>query len=83
MITDIITIIIKLAPNETTSSLIDSVTFNPKVTLGDTCIENETATGKTITCNSSSNDYDNATYKLIITIETVQYNKYNEAWSTM
>ena len=72
----------KLAPQESTSSLIDSVTFNPKVTLGDTCVENETESGKTITCNSSSNDYDNATYKLTINVETVQYNKYKEAWST-
>ena len=72
----------KLAPQESTSSLIDSVSFNSKVKLGDTCIENETATGKIITCNSSSNDYDNATYKLTITIETVQYNKYATAWST-
>ena len=72
----------KLAPNESTSSLIDSVTFNPKVTLGDTCIENETESGKIITCNSGSNDYDNATYKLTINVETVQYNKYASAWNT-
>ncbi len=71
----------KLAPNEETSTLIESVTFNPKTKLDDTC---ETTIGegtRTITCNSSGDDYDHATYKLTINIETVQYNKFNEAWN--
>ena len=72
----------KLSPNETTSSLIKSVTFNSKTKLDDTCTETITSTGKTITCNSSGNDYDNATYNLVFTVETVQYNKYQEAWNT-
>ena len=72
----------RLQPGEETSSFIESVTFNPKVTLGDTCTETESNGKKTITCNSSGDDYDNATYKLTLKIETVQYNKYKEAWTT-
>ena len=71
----------KLSPNESTSSLIKSVTFNPNTKLDDTCVSTQTATGQTITCNSSGSDYDNATYTLTFDIETVQYNKYNEAWN--
>ena len=44
----------KLSPNESTSSLIKSVTFNEKTKLDDTCVETPTATGRTITCNSST-----------------------------
>ena len=74
----------KLAPNEKTFSFLESVTFNPKTKLDDTC---ETTIGegtRTISCSSSGSDYDNATYTLTLTltIETVQYNKYNEAWNT-
>ena len=70
----------KLAPNDTTTFL-ESVTFNSKTKLDDTCTEGESNGVKTITCNSSGDDYDNATYTLTINIETVQYNKYNEAWN--
>ena len=49
----------------------------------DTCEEPVTENGKTtITCNSSGADYDNATYTLTFTIESVQYDKYKEAWET-
>ena len=72
----------KLAPTETTSSLIESVTFNAKTKLDNTCGEPSSSNGTTtITCNSSGNDYDNATYTLTFTVETVQYDKYNEAWN--
>ena len=70
----------KLAPNESTTSLIKSVTFNPNTKLDDTCITTEGNGTKTITCNSSGEDYDHATYTLTFTVETVQYNKYAEAW---
>ena len=72
----------KLAPNESTSSLIKSVTFNSKTKLDDTCESSTNGSTKTVTCNSSGDDYDHATYKLKIDIETVQYNKYQEAWNT-
>ena len=70
----------KLAPSESTTSLIESVTFNSKTKLDDTCVTTVDNGVRTITCNSSGNDYDHATYKLTINIETVQYNKYNDAW---
>ena len=72
----------KLAPTESTTSLLESVTFNSKTKLDDTCTETVNNGTRTITCNSSGNDYDNATYTLTLTIETVQYNKYATAWST-
>ena len=70
----------KIAPGESTSSLIKSVTFNSKTKLDDTCTTTEGNGTKTITCNSSGSDYDHATYTLTFTVETVQYDKYAEAW---
>ena len=70
----------RLAPNETTGSLIDSVTFNSKVKNSDNCVTNESNGVKTITCNSNNAGYDGATYTLTFNIETVQYDKYKEAW---
>ena len=70
----------KIAPGETTSSLIKSVTFNAKTKLDDTCTTTEGNGTKTITCNSSGSDYDHATYTLTFTVETVQYDKYAQAW---
>ena len=72
----------KLAPTESTSSLLESVTFNPKTKLDDTCTTTTNNGVTTTTCNSSGDDYDNATYTLTLTIETVQYNKYATAWNT-
>ena len=72
----------KIAPNESTSSFIKSVTFNPDITLDNTCTETQTSTGKKVTCSSSGNDYDNAKYTLTFNIETVQYNQYKKAWNT-
>ena len=71
----------KLAPNETTSSLIESVEFNAKTKLDDTCDTTIDGNKKIITCNSSGEDYDDAKYTLTFTVETVQYNKYSEAWN--
>ena len=70
----------RLQPNESTSSLIKSVTFNPKTKLDDTCTSSISNGKKTVTCNSSGSDYDNAIYTLTFTIETVQFNKYGSAW---
>ena len=72
----------KLAPTESTTSLLESVTFNSKTRLDDTCTTTNNNGVTTTTCNSSGDDYDNATYTLTLTIETVQYNKYATAWST-
>ena len=72
----------KLAPGETTPTLLNSVTFNSAITNDANCVTNETSTGKTVTCTSTGNGYDGATYKLTFTVETVQYDKYVDAWGT-
>ena len=72
----------KLAPGEDTTSFLESITFNSKTNLNDTCTSTTENGVTTTTCSSSDSDYDNATYTLTLTIETVQYNKYATAWST-
>ena len=72
----------KLAPGEDTNTFLESVTFNSKTKLNDTC-ETTVDYGTTSTaCSSSGSDYDNATYILTLTIETVQYDLYASAWNT-
>ncbi|MBQ9318016.1 MAG: hypothetical protein IJR82_00050 [Bacilli bacterium] len=72
----------RLAPGETTSKLLDKVTFNPLINASTTCSDT-VVDGVTIrVCNSNKEGYDGATYTLTLTIETVQYNKYKEAWGT-
>ena len=68
----------KLAPTETTSELLDYVMFNPAITNDSDCQTSNN--GNTITCTSTGDGYDGAVYKLIFTIETVQYDKYRDAW---
>ena len=72
----------KIAPGESTTSFLESVSFNSKTKLDDTCVTTIDGSTRTVTCNSSGSDYDNATYTLTFTIETVQYNKYADAWNT-
>ena len=72
----------KLAPGEVTSTLLDSVTFNSAITNSSNCTTSETATGKQVVCSSTGAGYDGATYKLVFTVETIQYDKYMSAWGT-
>ncbi len=86
----------KLAKNASTSSLIESVTFNPNVSIGtsDTCTytltDNTTTTTKptdmttvtSVTCRTTTNGYAGGTYTLTITVETVQFDQYKTAWGT-
>ena len=73
----------KLAPEEETSELLDKVIFNPLINASTTCTDSIGANGETIrSCTSNGNGYDGATYTLKFTIETVQYNKYQEVWNT-
>ena len=65
-----------LEPNDETSSFIESVTFNPLIEADITCITN----GNTKTCTSSGDGYDNATYTLTFTVETIQANAYDTLW---
>ena len=72
----------KLAKNASTSSLIESVTFNPNVTIStdNNCVTDTTAHTKI--CTATSNGYAGGTYTLTITVETVQFDQYATAWGT-
>lgn len=72
----------KLAKNASTSSLIESVTFNPDVTIetSDNCVTDSIAHTKT--CTTTTSGYAGGTYTLTITVETVQYDQYQTAWGT-
>ena len=72
----------KLKPDQVTSKLLDKVTFNPLINAKTTCTETIEDGVTTRVCNSNGEGYDGATYTLTLTIETVQYNKYQEAWKT-
>lgn len=72
--------IYKLAPNSSTSSLIDSVSFNQLLSLDDNCVQSNNNGTIITTCSSSGEDYDNATYSLTFTIETVEFDKYKDVW---
>lgn len=65
----------KVKTNETTTSFINSVTFNEniKATLNQTI----SSDGKIITYESSGKGYDNARYILTIKIDTIQYDQSN------
>ena len=80
----------------TTSSLINAVTFNAALTENVSCsgIDGEDNTinadandiftsangGATITCTTDQNGYAGATYVLTLEAQTVQYDKYKDAW---
>lgn len=65
----------KLEANETTIPFISAVTFNEniKASLNKKVSNN----GQTITYTSDGNGYDDAEYKLIIKIDTIQYDQAN------
>ena len=69
-----------LEPNETTSSFIESVTFNPNATADLNCTTTTLNGTTTSTCESTGDGYDNATYKLTLRVETVQANKASAVW---
>ena len=66
-----------LEPGDTTKSFIKSVTLNPNIN-GATCVTSQD--GLTQVCEAT-NPALGATYKLTITKETVQANKYQELWN--
>ena len=67
-----------LRPNEETNSFISGVTFNSNIE--SSLQENISNDGKTITFTSTGDGYDNATYTLTITIDTIQYDQANNVW---
>ena len=65
-----------LQPNDSSPTLIDSVTFNPEVEFGST--KNCEAVNGVTTCTTEINDYAGGKYTLQIEVETCQYDKYKE-----
>lgn len=68
-----------LNSGETSSNFIESVTLNPLLESTYTCIE---TSENTTSCTSSGNGYDNATYKINITVELLQADAVEEVWNT-
>lgn len=70
-----------LSKNESTSSFLSSVAFNPSAVIDDQdCTTSND--GSEITCISSGDGYDNATYSLTFNIEFVQADQYRKIWNT-
>ena len=69
-----------LNENQSTTSLLKSITFNPNAEIDKTknC---ETVNGIT-TCRTTYNDYSGGTYTLQVEVETCQYDQYQEIWNT-
>ena len=65
-----------LDENESTTTLIESVTFNPAVNF-DKTRDCDTVNGVT-TCTTTFNDYAGGKYTLKIEVETAQYDKYKD-----
>lgn len=72
----------KLSKNASTSSFIESVTFNPNVSISalSECVSDSINHVKT--CTTTSQGYAGGTYKLDITVETAQFDKYDTIWNT-
>lgn len=66
----------KLAKDETTSSFIESVTFNPDIEASVSCVTE----GNKKTCTSTGDGYDGATYTLTVNIETIQFDAVESEW---
>ena len=69
-----------LNENQSTTTLLNSVTFNPEVTF-DKTRDCDTVNGVT-TCTTTFNDYAGGKYTLKIDVETAQFDKYQEIWGT-
>ena len=75
----------KLAPNATTDeSFLTSVTLNSNVTTDTNCVTEGVVGEGTVTktCTTVIKGLGKATYTLTITIETVQADQYQNAWTT-
>lgn len=70
--------LVKVKPDETTTSFISGVTFNSKIK--SSLKETKSSDGQTITYTSTGDGYDNATYKLTIKIDTIQYDQAKNVW---
>ena len=67
----------ELAPGEETSSLIESITYNPNTPSDMNC----TSDNGVYNCKSTGDGYDGGTYTLNVTVETVQSDLAVSAWN--
>lgn len=72
----------KLVHGQETSKLFDYIIFNPSTSTDLSCVTRTEGDLTIRTCGTSEDSYDGATYTITFTIDTVQYNKYTEAWNT-
>ena len=68
----------ELAPGESTTSLLKGVLFNPSYDGNIVCTQEDG--GTTSSCEGTGSNYMNSKFVLTITTETVQANKYQDAW---
>ena len=68
----------KLEQGDTSTSFISGITFNENIKAS--LHEEISNDGQTITYTSDGNGYDDATYKLTIKIDTIQYEQANNIW---
>ena len=71
----------KLGPGETTSDFIKGLKFNDYVELDDeNCFVSDD--GNTLTCQSSGDSYDDATYTIYFHVEMTQFATYKSSWNS-
>ena len=71
-----------LDTNESTTTLIDSVTFNPNLVIDATNNCTTDSTTGTRTCVTETTGYGGGKYTLNVTVETAQYDQYKNVWNT-
>jgi len=71
----------KLEPNETTTNLLESVTYNGAVDINTT--RNCTTENGVTTCTTNATGYAGAKYTLNVNIETVQYDQYQNVFTNV
>lgn len=72
----------RLKSGSRTSNFIDSVTFNRQIENDDKCTRTIEGDILRVSCMSSNEGYDGATYKLKINIEILDINVYQNIWQT-
>lgn len=67
----------KLGTGASTEAFIDSVTFNQDFKIGKDCTSTN---GTSPSCTDYNLDYNEASYKLVIRVETAQFDSYKTIW---
>jgi len=69
-----------LQPGDQTDTFMRAVSYSKEAINDYSCVNETDSTGNTVTCDSSGNGYDGATYTLTIHVETVYCENTPEAW---